>query len=213
MRSVPELKTGSEDSTDRELRLLAEIEADPETNQRSLAQRASIALGLTNLLLRSLADKGYLRISQAGWKRWVYALTPSGVSRKFQLTAAYVHRVLGQYQRVRQMVRSEIESLGLHRESRIAIYGTGELAELVYLALQEMRIEEVDFYSNGSPNGRRFLGMRVNDISTLDPNGYDWFLLGSMDAPEGSYATLEERGVLFEKMITLFADHREKGAR
>jgi DNA-binding MarR family transcriptional regulator len=213
MRSVKELKSGSEDSTDRELRLLAEVEADPETNQRSLSQRAGIALGITNLLLRNLAEKGYLRISQAGWRRWVYSLTPAGVSRKFQLTAAYVHRVLGQYQKVRQMVRTEIGSLGLHRESRIAIYGTGELAELVYLALREMNIEEVDFYSGGSPNGRRFLGMRVNDISTLHPDEYDLFLVGSMDALESSYAILAQRGVTSEKMIALFTDHREEGSR
>lgn len=198
---------------DRELRLLAEVEADPETNQRSLSQRAGIALGLTNLLLRNLADKGYLRISQAGWKRWVYSLTPAGVSRKFQLTAAYVHRVLGQYQRVRQMVRSEIESLEFHRESRIAIFGTDELAELVYLALREMNIEEVDFYSNGSPNGRRFLGLRVNDVSALEPTEYDWFLIGNMAALETSHAILKKRGVASEKMITLFADHREKGSK
>ena len=213
MRSERELKGAVGDSADKELRLLTEVESDPQTNQRSLSQRAGIALGLTNLLLRNLADKGYLRITQAGWKRWVYSLTPKGATRKFQLTAAYVHRVLGQYQRVRHMVRSEIESLGLHRESRIAIYGTGELAELVYLALREMSIEEVDFYSSGSPTGHRFLGMRVNDISALEPNEYDWLLVGNMEAPETSYGILKERGVASEKMITLFADHREEGGR
>ena len=213
MRSAPEQINGSDDSADRELRILAEVEADPQTSQRSLSRRVGIALGLTNLLLRNLADKGYLRITQAGWKRWVYALTPAGVSRKLQLTAAYVHRILGQYQRVRQLVRSEIESLDLHRESSIAIYGTGELAELVYLALREMNIEEVDFYSSGAPDGRRFLGMRVRDVSDLQPNEYDWFLVGIMEAPETSYAILKDHGVASDKLITLFANHRPEKER
>lgn len=211
MRSERELSSAAGDSSDKDLRLLAEIESDPQTNQRSLATRAGIALGLTNLLLRNLADKGYLRVTQAGWKRWVYSLTPAGLNHKLHLTAAYVHRVLGQYQKVRQMVRRDIELLELNRESRIAIYGTGELAELVYLALREMSIEEVSFYSSGSPNGHRFLGMHVNDISALDPLEYDWLLVGDMEALDTSYAALKERGVDPGKMITLFGNHRKEG--
>ena len=60
----------------RELRLLSEVDYNPEITQRQLSTRLGIALGLTNLLLRNLAQKGYLRATQAGWKRWVYAITP-----------------------------------------------------------------------------------------------------------------------------------------
>ena len=92
----------------RELRLLAEVESSPEVTQRELSKRAGMALGLTNLMLRSLAQKGYIRATQAGWKRWLYNLTPKGFSRKLRLTIAYVHRVMDDYQNVRATLRDQI---------------------------------------------------------------------------------------------------------
>ena len=112
----------------RELQLLSEVERRPEASQRELANRLGIALGMANLLLHNLAQKGYLRITRAGWRRWMYALTPAGISRKIHLTLAYVQRFLDQYKRVRRILRKELETLALHAESRVAIYGTGEIA-------------------------------------------------------------------------------------
>ena len=114
----------------RELRLLSEIEYTPEVSQRELSRRAGSALGMTNLLLRNLAQKGYIRMTQAGWKRWIYALTPKGFSLKVQLTLTYVQRVLDHYGQVRQTLREQLEPLALNRESRVAILGTGELPDL-----------------------------------------------------------------------------------
>ena len=110
MRSRRELTISSEeDRSDRELRLLSAVDVSPEASQRALSRRVGIALGLTNLLLRNLAEKGYMRITRADWRRWLYTLTPSGLSRKVQLTLAYVHRILNHYQQVRQMLRTEME--------------------------------------------------------------------------------------------------------
>ena len=36
--------------------------------------------------------------------------------------------------------------MDLHAESRIAVCGTGSTAEIVFLALRELEIEEIDFY-------------------------------------------------------------------
>ena len=84
MRSQNERRNLLQPSNYRELQLLSEIETDPEVTQRQLSTRMGIALGLTNVLLRNLAQKGYVRATQAGWKRWIYALTPDGFSHKFR---------------------------------------------------------------------------------------------------------------------------------
>jgi len=157
----------------RELRLLSELEDNPEVTQRQLASRLGIALGLTNVLLRNLAQKGYVRATQARWKRWLYALTPDGFSHKLRLTVGYISRVLDHYQHVRETLREQLQPLALNQESRVAIYGTGEFAELVYLGLREIGIEEIDFYSSTQPDGRKFLGMTVRDPATLHPEEYD----------------------------------------
>ena len=66
--------------SDKELQVLTEVESTSDITQRQLSQRAGIALGITNTLLRSLIKKGYIRAHKASWKRWAYALTPEGAS-------------------------------------------------------------------------------------------------------------------------------------
>jgi len=105
MRSQDEQKDFLQSSSHRELQLLTEIESKSDVTQRQMASRIGVALGLTNVMLRNLTQKGYVRATQAGWKRWVYALTPEGFSHKFRLTITYIHRVLGHYQTVRQTLR------------------------------------------------------------------------------------------------------------
>ena len=186
----------------RELDLLTEIQDTPKTSQRDLASRLGISLALTNLLLRNIASKGYVRVTRAGWRRWVYALTPAGFSRKIQLLVTYVHHFLEQYQRVRQTLRQELEPLALHAESRVAIVGTGDFAELVYLALKDFGIEEMDVYASGKEVGSRFLGMPVSDVATLRSGDYDYVVVALFRELSGD--GLRELGVPLEKVVTLF---------
>ncbi len=189
----------------RELRLLSEVHRSPHATQRDLSGRVGIALGLTNMLLHNLAGKGYVRVTRAGWKRWLYALTPTGFSRKIQLTAGYIQRVLGHYQRVKETLREELELVSLNEESRVAIYGTGEFAELVYLALREMRIEEVDIFASGAQPGSSFLGMPVHDLSTMQPELYDRLVVARLRNSNDDLLKLREIGVSPQKLVTFFA--------
>lgn len=204
MRSENEPQNPPQAFNDRELQLLSEIEANPEVTQRQLSRRMGIALGLTNVLLRNLAQKGYVRATQAGWKRWLYAVTPDGFSHKFRLTVAYIHRVLDHYQNVRQTLREQLEPLALNQESRIAIYGTGEFAELVYLGLREIGIEEIDFYGSTEQDGRRFLGIPVRDIETLQAEDYDRIIVGSLGDPGTASRALRKRGTSSHQLVTFF---------
>ena len=211
MRSRYEPKTyepmaSGDDPSEKELRLLSEVYRDPEASQRAVSRRLGIALGLTNLMLRNLATKGYIRVSRAGWRRWLYALTPAGISRKLQLTIAFVQRFLGQYQRVRQMLRREMQDLALNEESRVAVYGTGEFAELVYLALKELAIEEVDIFSLDHQPMRKFLGIWVRDIATLQPEQYDRVVIAELSCPESTVRELQARYVRPEQLVTFFRD-------
>ena len=186
--------------------MLSEVEATPEASQRDLSRRMGIALGLTNVLLRNLAQKGYIRATQAGWKRWIYAITPSGFTRKVQLTVSYIHRFLDHYQQVRQTLRGELASLALNDESRVAIYGTGELAELVYLGLRELGIEEIDVFGLDGSIGGRFLGMSVRGGSALNPEEYDRVVVALLQDTDTICGELRQMGVGLDKLVTFFAN-------
>lgn len=183
MRSGIEQQKPLEPGGYKELQVLTEVEASSDITQRQLSQRAGIALGLTNALLRNLIKKGYIRSQQASWKRWVYALTPEGVSHKIRLTVAYVRRFLDHYQNVRRTLREQLEPLSLHEESRVAIFGTGEFAELVFLGLKELGIEEIDVFSTDAAAMHRFLGLPVRDITALRARDYDRILIANLNQP------------------------------
>ena len=186
--------------------MLTEVEGTPEITQRELSRKAGMALGLTNVLLHNLAKKGYVRITQAGWKRWLYNLTPEGFAQKVRLTVAYTRRVLDHYLKVRQTLRAQLAPLALNDESRVAIYGTGEFAELVYLGLKELGIEEIEIFDRRGSADQRFLGMLVQDVTTLRPEGYDRILVALLGEPETPLAELQGLGASSRKLVTFFAN-------
>jgi len=208
MRSQDEHQGPVEALTSRELRLLSEVEDTPDITQRELSRRVGIALGLTNILLRNLTQKGYVRVAQATWKRRLYTLTPEGFSHRIRLMVGYINRFLDHYKKVRQTLREQLDPLALHSESRVAIYGTGEFAELVYMGLREIGIEEIDVFNSSAPSHAKFLGMPIQDVTMLKPDQYDLVLVGQLASSGMVRAKLQDIGVNGAKLVTFFEDGR-----
>ena len=169
-----------------------------------MSTRLGIALGLTNVLLRNLAQKGYLRASRAGWKRWIYAITPDGFSHKLRLTLGYISRVLDHYRTVRQTLRDQMQPLAMNKETRVAMIGTGEFAELIYLGLKEIGVEEIDFFDSGATSDRSFLGKHVRDTSTLEVEEYDRLVVAFLDNSEANLTGINGLDAAPEKLVTFF---------
>ncbi len=186
----------------RELRLLEEVELTPEMTQRRLASKLGVALGVANLLVRTMAKKGHIRATHLGWKRWVYIVTPAGFARKISLTLAYVDRFLDHYQRVRSLLRDELNALNLNAESRIAIYGTDELTELVYLCLRDMGVTEIEALDHNA-NGRRLLGVEVQSLEAMDATDYSLVMIAFPTRDESRRDSLIANGVSPSKIVTI----------
>ena len=195
-----ELNDDLDDPSFRELRLLEEVEVTPVTNQRHLAVQLGVALGVANLLVRNLAKKGYIRATRAGWKQWVYNLTPSGIGRKANLTLAYVDRVLGHYRRVREILRNDMEGMALGQDSRMAIYGAGEMGELMYLVLRDMGVTQVDFFD--IEGGRSLLGTTVRDLGSMQPDEYVKVMIAFSSDIACKRADLKSIGIGDSQIIT-----------
>ena len=202
MRSRNEQQESLEGSADRELRLLSEVQRTSQATQRDLSRRVGIALGVTNILVRGLAQKGYIRVTHAGWKRWLYTLTPAGMTRKVQLTLAYLTRFLDHYRQVRAMIAQELAPLAADGCGRVALYGRGEVAELAYLTLTEIGVGQVEVFDHGA-GGLKFLGMWVQDVDTLLPADYDRVIIASLEGVEGKQEELARLGVAQERIVTL----------
>ena len=167
---------------------------------------------MTNVLVRNLVQKGYLRVSNVTWKSRLYNLTPEGLAHKLRLTKGYIDRVLNHYRNVRQTLRAQMEDLEVNAESRIAVYGTNEFAELVYLGLKEFGIEEIDFYDGYNPEIRQFLGMPIRDASTIKSENYDKIVVAVLGGSETADTTLSDLGVPPHKIVTFFTRVNRRGS-
>ncbi len=165
-------RSSLEGSFYRELRLLEEIEDYPEISQRNMADRLGVALGVANLLTKNLIKKGYVKATKVGWRTWVYSLTPDGFNRKIQLTKRYIGRTLEHYRNIRNHLRSEINQAQLGTNSRVAIMGSSELAELVYLALRDVGVDNIRIFDDGA-NGIKVLGEIVRPSNQLVVADFD----------------------------------------
>ena len=202
MRSDNEQKLGLEDITFRELRLLEEVGSSSNLSQRKIARQLGIALGVANLLIRSLARKGYIKVTHLGWKRWAYVLTPAGIARKVNLTIAYVQRFIEHYRRIRYLLREDIRNLPLTSDSRVALVGTSELAELAYLALKDIEIEDISVYEV-EPEKIKFLGIEINLLSTISTSEYTKIVIAIQQDEDVVLEQLHKSGATESQIVRL----------
>jgi len=200
MRSVHEQNDSFDTGSEREMLALTEIESNPEITQRQLSKNIGIALGLTNVLVKNLAQKGLIKASQAGWKRWIYNLTPKGITHKITLTHRYITRTVSSYNVIKDSIRNDISLASLNLESRVAIIGTEDFSELVYLAVKNYGIEDIDAFAFHPHHGQRFLGMAVKEATNSNLKHFDTVFLaymGSIDDIESLPKSLSAKVIVF----------------
>ena len=93
------------------LRVLRELEANPELSQRQLAAELGVSLGGVNYALKALVERGFVKAGnfrKSGSKvAYFYVLTPQGVAEKASLATAFLSRKIEEY----EVLRQEIEAL------------------------------------------------------------------------------------------------------
>lgn len=189
----------------RDLLLLSELDRNGGATQRSLAIKLGVALGLTNLYLKRLARKGYIKITTIPRNRIRYLLTPQGFAEKSRLTYQYMQYSLSYYRDMRGRLKDMLSSLEGINGQRVAICGTGELAELTYLALREMNINCVGFVDGNTRE--TFLSCPVSSPDRLAGWQLDRVLIADLDHAEDYEEQLVQSGVPREKVLKLGLPH------
>lgn len=125
------------------LRVLDEIERNPGITQREISRRVGVSLGLTNLLIRRMARKAWIKITTVPGRRLLYALTPRGLVEKIRKARDFVRLSLRFYGTVKESIVRRLQGNG-RRYERVAVLGAGELSEIVAEAIREAGSRPVD---------------------------------------------------------------------
>ena len=181
--------------------MLSEVERDAGVTQRSLSTKLGVALGLTNLYLKRLARKGYIKISTIPRNRIQYLLTPQGLAEKSRLTYLYMQYSLSYYRDMRARLTEMMSTCAASHGQRVVIYGTTELAELAYLSLREMHIDCVGFI-DGTPR-ESFLSCPVSTPDRVSQWQFDRVLIADLEHAAACEEQLVQAGVPREKVLSL----------
>jgi DNA-binding MarR family transcriptional regulator len=192
----------------REFELLTAIGEGQPLTQRVLAQRLGVALGLTNLYLKRVVRKGYVKISRLDRRRLGYLLTARGISHRTRLTYEHMTYWASLYQRARRTLADGLKPLLARGMKRIALYGTGEPAELAYITLRELGIEPIGVFDRTA--GGMFLGQPVRDRRELAAERLDGVVLATFERPDALMAELEALGVPRAALVPLRPSARSR---
>jgi DNA-binding MarR family transcriptional regulator len=206
----------SSDSHERHTRrILTELEAGHDISQRSLAERLGIALGLTNLLMRRVVRKGWVRVVHIRPNRVRYLLTPAGIAEKSRMTRKYLSASFSFYAEARDRIRTRLDELSADWDSvsndcpsgggikRIVFFGGGEVSEVGYVCLQGTDLTLVAVVDD---KVQHFFGVPVCGYQELGPvavagRPYDRVVVMSFENLAKIRKQLARRGVPPERVF------------
>ena len=91
--------------------VLRKIKSKPNSSQRELASELGFSLGKLNYCLKSLKEKGLIKIKNfkkdPNKLRYAYILTPKGISAKTTLTLNFMKRKMREYDELKPEIEEE----------------------------------------------------------------------------------------------------------
>lgn len=191
-----------ENQSYRTLLLLDEISKDQTVTQRDLSNRVGIALGLTNLFIKRLVKKGYIKIKSTQPNRLKYLITPKGIKEKTRLTYEFIQYSFLFYKEARKKVLALFSDLGQNGVRNVVFYGAGNLAEIAYLTLQETPLKLVAVVDDNK-HGGSFFRYRVKQPIYLSELNYDRVIVTAIRSKEEILENLKRLDVLQDKIEAL----------
>lgn len=165
-------------------RVLDEVSKDGDLTQRTLSQRLGVALGLTNLYLKRLGKKGLIKVVNLKPNRLRYELTPSGVAHKTAMAFQYVQDSYVFYREARKSLTKTFDGIKAVGVRSVALHGTGELAEIALLSLQEAQLVVVGVLGRGDQVGKALCGHPVLPPDVVSSLRYDRIVVADRDGEE-----------------------------
>ncbi len=126
--------------------ILKAIEADDSVSQRRLSSQMKLNVASVNFALKNLIQKGF--VTKAGKNQMLtkYYITPEGLKEKTHLAYKCYCQNFLYYKEFRNDIEARIVEAANGIETDIAIYGTSELSEIVYMVVSKMGLKFLGFF-------------------------------------------------------------------
>jgi EPS-associated MarR family transcriptional regulator len=102
---------------DTHFRIMRILQENPDLTQRELAEKLGMSVGGLNYCLNALIDKGLVKMQNFSNSKnkfkYVYLLTPTGITEKVALTTRFLSRKMEEYEALKleiEALKSEVDS-------------------------------------------------------------------------------------------------------
>ena len=146
--------------------ILKTIENNPTVSQRGLSSQIEINVASVNFALKRLIKKGFIRMVGINPRRIQYFITPEGIREKTQLAYSFFSRNFHFYKEIRNDIEFRIAKATNGKETEIAIYGVGGLAEITYSVVSLMKWRFLGFFLEDSKDTNE--GILSHEVQTLE---------------------------------------------
>jgi DNA-binding MarR family transcriptional regulator len=192
----------SEHQHDRQI--LQAIAAGGPVTQRSLAKELGVAVGLTNLLVRRLVGKGYVKMAGMGTRHVRYLMTPEGWEALARATRVSLENTVQLYTQTREQIRMNLTAVSerCHLDAKgrkaVVFYGAGDVAEIAYISLQRTELALVGIVDDRRRG--RFFDLTISDPEMLSSEGlsgieYSRVIVTSIRQSDAIQARITARGI------------------
>ena len=194
--------------------ILKAIATGDRVTQRALAGELGVALGLTNLLIRRLVAKGYVKMAKIGTRHVRYLMTPAGMEALARATRVSMANTVHLYTQTREHIRESLTAISSGCEpdadgkKRVIFYGAGDVAEIAYVSLQRTDLTLVGVVDDRKRG--RFFDMTITDPERLLPEtlngvGYSRIIVATVrqNVADAIRARISARGVRMERVSGL----------
>jgi len=183
--------------SDKAFQVLDALDRQRISSQRQLAEHTGISLGQVNYILKSLLDRGMVKIGN--FRRnprkigYMYLLTPKGIEAKSKLAVKFIVSKLNEYNDLRSRLAERLEIIAKKGHVRLAFVGPEVIREFTKSVIDENGLDVV-------------LGAFCKDwtmLEGMDHESFDAALLcdGSSDGLNNIAATT---GIPREKLFPLW---------
>jgi DNA-binding MarR family transcriptional regulator len=131
--------------SEKELAVINEIHNNHLPDQRTIASLTGISLGLTNLIIKRLIKKGYVKAKQLNTRKIQYILTPEGFGEKAKKSYTYTLKTIDTFKKLKEDMQKLIISECKKGTSDFIISGRGELADILELAFKNIKKKNIKY--------------------------------------------------------------------
>ena len=130
---------------ERELKIIEEISQDKNLTQRKISHRLGLSLGMTNIILKRLTSKGYIKVKGLNRRKVQYILTPKGFTEKTKKSYRYLLKTIHSLQEMKKKIQRLVLMEYKKGKTHFVISGEGELADIVELSLKNLDNSELEY--------------------------------------------------------------------